>query len=110
MIPNIQRVQRATFYNLAAYYSLVTPLAMITSYVILCLIAHSNSDYAFLRDFLHHGILVLFSSVVAGIVGLFGIRHGAKGILWKSIIGIVVSCGIGLSFFVLWVAGMMSGG
>jgi hypothetical protein len=98
-----------SFFNLAAWYSLVTPFATIAAYLILCLIAaHSHRDDNFGINFMFCLIWVQFSSFIGGIVSLFGVKqHGVKIILWKSVIGILASCGVGFLAFIMWVNFMM---
>ena len=43
-----------------------------------------------------------------GIASLFGIpRHGARLILWKAVLGILLSCGAGFGIFILALANAM---
>jgi hypothetical protein len=53
-----------------------------------------------------HGAAWLFvSSFPMGVVSLFGIQQqGAKMILWKAVIGIIVSSVFGFFVFALWCA------
>ncbi len=82
------------FFNLAAWYSLIAPVFCGPIYLILYFEQEQNS-YATL------GVVfwVLATSLFAGIISLFGIpKLGARKILWKALIGIIL--GAIVEFFV----------
>jgi hypothetical protein len=85
-----------SFFSIAAWYSLLAPVIAGIALVLL-------GSLGFFSRFDSPGIdpdtvlsfmaVVLLSSVVMSIISLFGIRrHGARVILWKAALGILVSC------------------
>jgi len=92
------------FYRYAAWYSLVAPLVVgsVTFLVDFCGVGRSY-DFAYQNTHATHffpiqdsvedvAFWVCISSFAVGIASLFGIRRvGAKVILWKAGLGIIVS-------------------
>jgi hypothetical protein len=96
-------VERIPFV-LAAWYSCVTPfvVAAATSVFIWEVIQHPTLRRTTYSEILYIPILILPSSLISGIVSLFGMRkHGIKPILLKAIIGILASLAFGFIIFAL---------
>ncbi len=95
---------------LAAAYSCITPFIVAVFigvfYFIMYQIEVKQNHVILSRqaygDMLEMPLFVLMSTLVSGIVSLFGIRkHGAKPILLKAIAGILASLGVGFVVYVL---------
>jgi len=94
-----EKKSSGSFFNLAAWYCLVAPIVYGPIYVILYFKQPQNS-----YEILGVVFWILAASLSAGIISLFGIpKLGAKKILWKALIGIVL--GAIVEFFV-FVAGI----
>ena len=89
---------------LAAWYSCLAPfvVAAATGLFIWGVIDHPTLRRTTYSEILYIPILILPSSLVFGVVSLFGMRkHGIKPILLKAIIGILASLAFGLIIFAL---------
>jgi chromate transport protein ChrA len=84
---------------LAAWYSFFTPLVVILS---LFIFLNYVTDHHLTRDFCDVLRWVCVSSLISGIVSLFGMRrYGARRILPAAIAGILFSAGAGYAAFVI---------
>jgi hypothetical protein len=89
---------------LAAWYSCLTPfvVAAATGLFIWGVIKHPTLRRITYSEILYIPILILPSSLISGVVSLFGMRkHGIKPILLKAIIGILASLAFGFIIFAL---------
>src|SRR5271154_3176535 len=108
MVYDAERVKsdssKKSFFNLAAWCSFFIPF--ITA--IFTFDGHNiNSDSHAADIFLLVAFCLQIFSIVLGIVSLFGIsRHGARLILWKAVIGILASCGMGLFLILCAMVGL----
>ena len=91
----IDPVERKSFYYQAARASLFIPL--VTFGVTLVLFGSNSHISSEVTGYFALGAFVVqVISLILGIVSLFGIpRHGARLILWKAVVGIIASCGMG---------------
>ena len=84
---------RSSFFSIAAWYCWIAPIVV----TVVAIAIYSREG-----DTRHHPLgdpavdiafWVSISGLVLGMASLFGMRrHGAKVILWKALLGIVVSC------------------
>jgi hypothetical protein len=85
---------KKSFFTFAARYSLTVSILTAAATTVFFLLNVNSYVTTFINaEWFWHGVIWLFvSSFLMGVVSLFGIqRHGAKGILWKAVIGIIVS-------------------
>ena len=91
-------------------YSFVAPLATAAA-IFLIFYGFPNPGYDFANFFLTTGLIVVITSLIFGVISLFGIeRHGARAILWKALLGILLSCVVGFGIFVMAVGVAMGHG
>jgi len=106
---------RKSFFTWAAMYSFVAPLATAAVSFAIFYGVHflgggplgdGSTNFISLS-----GLIVVATSLILGVVSLFGIeRHGARVILWKALLGILLSCVVGFGIFVLALAAAMGHG
>ena len=84
---------KPSFFSIAAWYCWVAPLAA-TAIAITLFSKEGDTRHHPLGDpAVDIAFYVSISGLVLGVASLFGIRrHGARVILWKALLGIVVSC------------------
>ena len=90
--PNRER----SFFSLSAWYALIAPLAAMTiagvGWFVFVFLDFDRGSFRAFEIVLGAMEFFLLTSVIAGIVSLFGIRrHGWRVIVWKSLAGIVLS-------------------
>ena len=98
-----QPIRKRSFLRRAAWYSLITPFVMAV-FVYGCFIASSkpNSDGPFIAALLGGSFLVLVSSLLAGVVGLFAAIGGSWKMALVSLFGVLASVAAGfLDFYVM---------
>ena len=87
---------KQSFFSIAAWYCWIAPL-VVTGIATAVFIAEGDTRYHTLGDpAVDISFWVCISGLALGVVSLFGIRrHGARVIVWKALLGIVVSllCG-----------------
>ena len=88
-----------SFFSIAAWYALLAPLAATGGVYIGLAIRHSHVPQAYRYNpasdaFLGIAYLVSISSAFATYVSLFGISKYGTPIIWKSIVGLVLSCAV----------------
>ncbi len=86
---------QCSFFNCAAWASVLVPLVTFgVTFVIFRGGWHVNFDIQ--EDYLLGAFCLQIVSLISGIVSLFGIpKLGAEFILWKAVVGILASCGMG---------------
>lgn len=94
-------ISHRPFPELAARYSLIVPFASVAvSYVLTefgQLVFHEADAIVNAHTLVLCVLCAAASSLLMGVVGLFGgVRRGARPILWRASIGIIVSLLIGL--------------
>ena len=84
---------KPSFFSIAAWYCWIAPLVA-TAIATVIYSDEGDTRYHRLGDpAVDITFYVCVSGLVLGVVSLFGIRqHGARVILWKALLGIVVSC------------------
>jgi uncharacterized membrane protein len=96
---------KQTYFSIAAWYCLVAPLLASGFATLICFLEgpyerHHRVLVSFINEFQANDIQcwVCVSSLVVGLVSLFGMRrHGLNAILWKTIFGILASGLFGLA-------------
>ena len=94
-----------SFFRIAAWISLVAPLATLgVVLIIFSLSGHASflppASRQFSGDLHTSALLVDVGSFVLGLFSLFGIsRHGAALILWKAVPGLIISGMLGFYHF-----------
>lgn len=98
---------KKSLFNRAAWCSFFIPLATVAvTFLLLFADSRIGSDAAGIYLFWAFWIQAI--SLILGIASLFGIpKHGARLILWKAALGILLSCGMGFVIFVLAVGNAM---
>jgi len=91
---NTTTIPNRSFFSIAAWYAVFAPFVAAGIMGIGLLIGipdrHSDSSADY---FFNTAALILASSALASIIGLFGIpRHGWRVIVWKSAVGFILSC------------------
>jgi hypothetical protein len=85
----------------AARFSLFAPLIVIAIGVLTRGITESSPG--FVRVVLLVDLGVLLAGVAAGVAALLGIpRHGASGIVWQALGGVILSAALGAGILMLW--------
>jgi len=106
-------VRTKSQFLVAAWYSLITPFAMAATIALFYYLedASNAESQRMISNFLQFGLLICISSLIAGIISLFGIpRHGTRIIVWKATIGIVASCALGCGIVYLAFANIFRSG
>ena len=99
---------RKSFFNRAAWISVFTPI--VTLGVAIAMVFPRDIDSNLMTYFFAGAFCVQIASLILGIASLFGIsKYGAKLILWKAILGIIGSAGMGIVLFLGMVANAMGG-
>jgi hypothetical protein len=99
---------KKSFFILSARLSFAIPLFTVLVTAILgilsaiCVKPHSDIFVESAPVYVFCAFLLQIVSLILGIVSLFGIPHyGARFILWKSLVGILASCGVGFVIFLM---------
>jgi hypothetical protein len=103
-ITNSAKDSKKSFFTFAARYSLIVSILTAAATTVFFMLNVNSYVTTFINaEWFWKAVTWLFdSSFLMGVVSLFGIqRHGAKNILWKAIIGIIVSSIFGLFVFAL---------
>ena|SRR5436190_14740236 len=91
-----------TFYDWAAWWSLVAPLAT-APVAVAAVTTTSRLGYTSFISFIFGGeLIILLAAAVLGIISVFAVgRHTRKISIWMAITGILLGCGFGLVDLVL---------
>lgn len=102
---------RKSFFIVAAWISLFTPLVIGAIAFPICLnTQNSVSSNDFTRLVVGCGFFAQIGSLLLGLVSFFGIpRHGARAIVWPATIGVLASAAVALFLFVLALGTSMGG-
>lgn len=98
--PNLDLAgSKKSFFNRAAWASILMPVIAFGTLVVVSFLygsTYSNDTNKFIGECLDGAFCVSIISLILGIMSLAGIRrHGAGHILWKAVIGIIVSLATG---------------